>query len=324
MERRALYNSLRMNWLVDPSTPIEPWQAEDYRASSMDELFKKLHDFNIQIDKASFIALAEDCSTPEELADLVEKSDDREEADKIYLILFELWRRLIPEKQSLSIFCDELDHQIYLYDTGKSGTVEGVEDALANLKMILDENYENSEGEAEPQELLTLVINGCANDIESFLYDFIVTQIEHQNEPYALELLDNFMPYVHDIKRFQFLKAEALFSTDREASIQIVEKLVKDKDKDLEFSLELLNFLAKVGDEKLFKPLAKQTVPLLRVEEDFLDFSNICSDFFHYSDHDEKEIQIQAILKENEGKLLDGPISSSDPRIKGLLKILNS
>ena len=31
-ERRALYNSLRMHWLLDPNMAVEPWQVEDYRS----------------------------------------------------------------------------------------------------------------------------------------------------------------------------------------------------------------------------------------------------------------------------------------------------
>ena len=31
IERRALYNLMRMNWQIDPSLPAEPWQVEDYR-----------------------------------------------------------------------------------------------------------------------------------------------------------------------------------------------------------------------------------------------------------------------------------------------------
>src|SRR5438128_2674617 len=114
IERRALYNSLRLNWLQDPAISVEPWQVEDYRSFSIEKIFEQLKQKNIHLNKASFVALAENADTPEDLTDdLLADSDlDAAAQDYIYLHIFELWRTLIPEKTCLSIFCDELDHQI--------------------------------------------------------------------------------------------------------------------------------------------------------------------------------------------------------------------
>ncbi len=55
IERRALYNLLRMNWINEPTLPVESWQVEDYRALSLPDLFGRLKDFNIQLERVSFI-----------------------------------------------------------------------------------------------------------------------------------------------------------------------------------------------------------------------------------------------------------------------------
>ena len=117
--------------------------------------------------------------------------------------------------------------------------------------MILDENVDSG---ANPHELFTSVVNGCAQDVESFLYDFIQTQIEHQNNNYAQELIEGFRPFVKDEKWFELLEAEVLFPTDREAALQIVERLLrgKNKENELSFNLEVLA-LSKSGEEKRLK-----------------------------------------------------------------------
>jgi hypothetical protein len=93
-----------MDWIDDPTLDLEPWQVEDYRSFPLDGLFEKLEDLGFSIDKDSFLELAADVDTPEELTKTLkgEASDDAEE--EIYLVVFELWRRLLPDKPSLSCF----------------------------------------------------------------------------------------------------------------------------------------------------------------------------------------------------------------------------
>jgi hypothetical protein len=65
IERRALYNSLRMNWVMDPTLEVEPWQVEDYRSLPIDTIFERIEEKNIPLDKETFLALAENVDTPE-------------------------------------------------------------------------------------------------------------------------------------------------------------------------------------------------------------------------------------------------------------------
>ena len=128
LPRKVLYNLLRSNWLMDPELDVSYWQVEDYRTLSLDSLFRRLAKQHIQLDLSSFIAYAENYNTPEELTeDITENFDDSiEEQDKVYLQIFELWRRLVPEKLCLSIFCDELDYLMNLYDNGEMENTEGL------------------------------------------------------------------------------------------------------------------------------------------------------------------------------------------------------
>jgi hypothetical protein len=324
MERKALYNLLRMNWLLDPDLQVLPWQVEDYRALPMGALFERLHASQLDLDKVSFIALAEHCDNPEEMTDelLGDARISQEAEDQVYLLIFELWRRLVTEKPCLSTFCDELDHQIYLYDQGHGEKDEAMQDILANLQVVLDENVD---GGGKPLEVFDFVSNNCANDVESFLYDFIAEQIDNQNYSYASELIEGFQKYVKDDKWFEFLKARILSVSDSEGANLAVRQLVKKTvaKPDLEFILEMLTFLVQDGEKEAFVKLAKKGTTLLQVEEDFQDMLLIGADFLHNLDQEKEEALVKKILTQRQGKVSTDPIKLPDPDIQKFLKLLD-
>lgn len=324
LEKRALYNSLRLNWLIDPQVTVALWQVENYREWTIDGLFDALKKHQIQLDRTLFNALAEDCDTPEEFTDsLDEKAIDAAEQDEIYLIVFELWRRLLPEKQSLSVFCDELDHQIYLYDTDQVTTAEGIEDILANLKVILDENVDNG---ADPVDAFEAISAGCANDIESFIYDFISEQIDNQNLSYASELIDAFSDYATDVKGFDLLRTRVMADSDSDSDPEALEILIDQimeeakEDADVGFNLDVLNFLAKLGNKILFLKMLKQSLPLLQTESDFQDLTQVTQQYFHFLDDDVKEQALEHLLNRRSKLKLDQPFKKDDPDLQELVK----
>lgn len=313
-----------MNWIMQPTAEVEAWQVEDYRSMPLDGLFERLEDKNIRLDKTSFVAFADAVDAPEELTDALfgEIPDDMQVYDQIYLVVFELWRRLLPEKPCLSILCDELDHQIYLYDRGDLKVGESIEDALANLLVILDENTDEG---ANPHDAFDCINSGCANDIESFLHDFISEQIDNGNELYASELLEGFETYIHDVKWFEFLRARVLSSTDQEEADQIIKQIISKKNDllDLEFNLEVLSFLVAYGDKETFDALVKKTVPLLEVEDDFHSLLSICIDFYHRFDKEHIERALERILREREKRDPNGTIDQKDAHFSEMFKILS-
>src|SRR5581483_1928170 len=96
--QKAIYNSLRMSWLQDKTIMIEPWKVEDLRPLSLDVLFSRLQKKEIFLDRASFVSYADQFDSPEELSEWLRESVnlEEEEADEIFLLVFELWRRLVP------------------------------------------------------------------------------------------------------------------------------------------------------------------------------------------------------------------------------------
>ena len=290
IDRRAYYNLLRMGLYDDKDIVIEPWQVEDYRALPIEALFVRLQEFDLFMNRSDFLNLCEQFDTPEDLTDSLVEDD--EIYDRVYLLVFELWRRLAPEKQCLTIFCDEFDQQIFLYEKDEIEDFEPLEDAIANLQMILDENADQG---VDPHEIFNYIKTGCASDLESFLYDFIALQIDEDNIPYATELLDNISPYVEDTKWFTFLKIRLLGITDPSAAKLLIRQMVckTPTQEDLDFNLEILSFLIQGGEKKVFTHLLKQTIPLIHKEEDFKDLLSITSDYFLFLDQDRLEKEVQ-------------------------------
>lgn len=300
MNRRALFNSLRMNWVLEPTIEVQAWQVEDYRAIPLDQLFERLEDMDIRLNKSSFTAFADNADNPEDLTEdlLHDSTEDMIVQDQVYLIVFELWRRLVPEKPCLSILCDELDHQIHLYDQNQANN-EDIADALANLQVILDENTDEG---ADPLEVFEYINAGCANDVESFLHDFISEKIDDANYSYATELLEGFGPYLEDAKWFELLRARLVAVSDPDEANKIVKELTggKKPDPDLEFNLEVLSFLVAIGERETFERLAKQSVKFLQIEEDFQMLVSVSADFYHRLDREDIEKSLQVISKKRE------------------------
>lgn len=322
LERKALYNLLRMSWLRDPSIDVEPWQVEDYRQLSSQELFSRLDQAGIALDKGSYLAYAGECDTPEELFDLLVEDDlEVEIQDYIYLILFELWRQLVPEKVSLSLFCDELDHQIDFYDQGEEAHPETLQGTLASLLTVLDENLDQG---GDPSAIFSGIASGCANDIESFLYDFIAELFDNEDLAYGGELVEGFFPYVSHSFRFELLRLRLVAESDMAKAHRAFHKLVEERmeEFDFDFFLEALEFMVQGGSRKLFFKLAQGASQQAEVEDDFQELLLVCADFHRCLDHDYQEQSIEEILKKRNEEDPEKPLSAQDPDLIALLDIL--
>lgn len=331
IERRALYNSLKLNWLRDPSAKVESWQVEDLRTFPDDALFWRLKTLNWPLTKEHFLTLAEGYHSPEEMVeDLLGASEINPELqnqvtyDQVYLTLFELWRRLMPEKQTLSIFCDELDHQIYLYDQqgGKDSEVkvsQALSDVISELLEVLNEN---ADAGISPQACMESILAHSAHDVEEFLYDYITDQIEMRNFTYAHDLIEGFYPYISDIKWFDFLNVQmqvVLGEVETHTAFQTIMK--KAKTPTLDFYFEILAFLTQYGDQTTFAFFVKKSLPMLETEMDLTDLVSLIADFYHYLDDDFKEKEVLGLLKGRDGHLPEKELDARDPMLTAVKKL---
>lgn len=323
LERKALYNALRMNWERDRGTSVKEWQVRNYRDLSMEQLFEMLEELDLPMTEESLLLHAEDVDNPEELADLLsEEGESPEVDDRRYLILFELWRRLLPDQQSLSIFCDELDCAIALYDEERLDRLERMQDLLANLQEVLDENADEG---CDPQEVMESLSCYSANDIESFLYDFIAEQLEGGSHDYAAELIEGFYPYMSDPRWFDLLNARVSLLVDPETVDALLEQVVRavKEAPDLDLSLELLEVLSRCGSHDLFVGGVRETMALLEQEGDFLDLLEICQNYCVTADLSDQEGALAEMIAARQGRDEESPWKRSDWDAQRLSQILD-
>ncbi len=280
IQGKALYNLLRHNWLRNPAMTIEPWKVEDYRQIPLKELWKRLHEIGIDLDEKRFLVFAENCESPEELTEcLWLKESDVEGEDRLYLIIFELWRRILSKKQTLSLFCDEFDHRIDRYLENPEEVDELLQESFVELEDVLDQNTDEGR---DPKDTFLLVSHYCAHDLESFLYDYIAQQIDKNNDLYASELLDGFYEYVQEQKWFDFLRIRLFFMTDSAQGSVILRRLIEQvqEDPELDLLLEIADFLLVKEEPELFFQAMVQACKLIECEEDFHEVALILADYF--------------------------------------------
>lgn len=319
LQTKAIYNLLRLNAEQGLPVDVEPWALEPLREVPIEDLFKKLSSLGIRLDKHSFASFANECDTPEDLAELLlEDEADPRRHDQAYLFLFEIWRRVLPERQSLSIFCDELDHRIFLYDAAALDSDEPIQDILANLQEILEENLD--EGES-PQAIFSAICEYLAHDLEGFLYDYMAELLDDGDVGYASELLEGFLPFLPKSVWFEFLKARVIsFSNPAKANAEIAKILDRNKELDTEFLLEVLQFLSISGEHPLFIAVTQTILAQLQSEEEFEELMKVAADYYRRLDQDEVEIAIERLMKKRSSK--NFTFDPEDPDLKAFARSL--
>lgn len=324
LKGKAIFNLLRMSWIEDRNSNVKQWQVEDLRDLSIEELFSRLKKLGLILDQESFYLYAENCESPEELADCVWfEEDDLEGRDKAYLLLFELWRRFLPQRLCLSVFCDEMDQLIELYDRGELDNEEPLQNALSLLEDILDDAYDE---EGDPQLIFAEVSNYCAHDLEGFLFDYISDQIAEKNETYASELVDAFCDYVADRRRFDFLRARLFALSDSEKAnivyARILEELIEDPD--FEFAMLVAESLIHHGDVRLFMQAINQALPLVRREDEFQNLLAMVAEYYRCLDRDTEESAVKGLLQQRSSHPAEKPLDPSDRALAHIALILRA
>ena len=322
MQGKTLYNLLRLSLLEDPAQTLEPWQIEDYRQLKTPELFSRLKQLGINLTEKVFLQYAEKSASPEDLAETLWTEEEYSESfDKMYLLLFELWRRLLPHNQTLSLFCDELDHLIFLYDLDKLEDEQPLQKALQELEKILDEHVDQG---GKSSEVFAAVTEFCAHDLESFLYNYISSQIDQGNGLYASELIDGFYEYIPDKKWLDFLRMRLLIQTDADEGNLMLRRILEEQTQEpnLELLFGIAHFLTHQGDQELFIRTMKLVRPLIKTEAEFQEMLTIATEFYCLGDQTDQEKEIRSLLAERSSHVLNAPISASDVDFSRFFNVL--
>ncbi len=217
--------------------------------------------------------------------------------------------------------CNELDELIQLYEERALASYEPIEDVLSHLLLILQEQCDEGN---DPQKTFAELVLCCSHPLETFLYNFISDVVDMKNTTYALELLDDFSPYVRDKDWFSFLRLRLLAEQEPDSIVEQLDPLLRKakKNSDLELHLEILSFMVQNGNRATFRKEAKTLLPLIKKEEHFQDLLCISSDFFHCIDEEEKEKIVETLLQKREGFSLTKPFWHNDHDAISFLKLM--
>jgi hypothetical protein len=324
LQRKALYNLIQLNLARIEAGELkignlQTWQIANYRDTPAEELFLQLNALGVSFGKEHFELFGKKFEAPEEMVENLAKEREPLEQDQIFLILFELWRRFFPEKRSISIFCDELDYQMTAYDLEKPNAIA---DTLAYLQQLLEEHVDRG---LEPKQAFAIIQTYCANDIESFLFDYILNAIEGGNQRLATELLDGFGRFVSKEIWFKYLSARAEILSDPEEGYEQLEKIINQLSSDTHLDLveEMLFFLANSGNHSLFYTLAKKTIPLLKKEEDFRVYLEACYSHYDYLELKQPSLAIAFLFHSRASIPPETPLLPSDPGILEIRAIID-
>lgn len=252
---RGFYNTL----MFSSSNQKEKWQIEDYKKLSLSALFERLSDLHIPLSQAQFESFLETSESPEDLTDILsEQEEGSADYEKAYLVIFELFRRLAPQKETLSIFCDRLDCLIHDYDEGKPVAEELVK-ALHDTLKIFENHTASGLSQKETYELFSSYL---AQDLETFIYDFLCDLLEAGESTLAFELLFGFYEFLHDKTALDLLKSliNLLEHPEETESVfyNVIETVFEKKRYNL--VLDAIYFVHDAGLLKLAKELAMRLV----------------------------------------------------------------
>jgi hypothetical protein len=302
---KALYNALRLS---EPDASLASWKTQNLRVVPLEKLFSTLTSLGLHLDKDSFLAYAEECDSPEDLlALLISDSIDRlsqEDIDHIFLLLFELFRRLIPEKKPLSIVADEIDQHIFLYDDGDDTVSEELLSLLHEYLRILQQGVDEG---LTPSQAFKTSEASFAHDIARFLFDFIEERMDVEGEKWATSLLDDFQPFMPQKEWFECLRIQLSKQQNREKALEqaaaFFEKMNLKKDEGRSLALAIINFFAKEREKKLFLSCALRLLDVIEASEELSDLVEImCSFLEELGDEELSSLILQEVRK---GKSLD-------------------
>lgn len=319
LHRRALYNLMHLAQPQDLDQ-LENWQKENYRECDENTLFERLQKLGIGIPNLpTFIQLAEEFDSPDDLTEELTRKKEPLEQDKVYLCIFELWRRFLPEKRCPSVFCDELDHQFTQHLRGNLDLQEELQEIIDYFKQILDDHVDEG---ADPQVVLRSFQTYCAHNLERFLFEYTLNVIESGNLDYAYDLLEGFYSYLSEPIWFDFLIARIAMTQDPEEGTRYLSKLIKKVDS-LELAEEILVYLSQTQNHPLFCQLALKTLPLLEKEEELKEFLDMCALHFENMDLKEGRDEFNALIEKRKQINFDSPILKGDADVKCIKKLLD-
>lgn len=280
--------------------PVKSWQVKDYRKLTEEDLFNAFEKDQCFLDKQTFLSYVDKSDSPEELADTLFHQLDILEKEQRFLYIFELWRRLAPHKQTLSIFSDEMDHLIEEYEEGMMENEESLEGSLLLLQQILDNHVDEG---GVGGNALSLISPYFCHHLEAFIYEYIAYQMDQEKGLYASEMLEGLYSYVKQKRWLDFLRIRLVFAVDEKEAKRMVSRLLEflQEEIDLPLLFELLYFLNTTRAHEEYLLGLQTALDEVKIEGDIKTIGFLCASYLNHLGEFEKEkkiLDLMALKKE--------------------------
>lgn len=280
---------------------------------STEELFERLREQAIDLDHLGFQSQAKSVENPEEFTLALVQEPQLQGA--LYPVVFELWKRLLPERESLSIFCDRLDQAMFLYLDEEPSNIQ---ELLDELVLLLQEHVDKR---WKPEKIFEQLDSYLVHDLEDFLHDYFLDRLDEGEYELTDEMQEAFAPYLPKALWLQYVHARVEISKSLEEGFPLLNNVIKQlhRKPDLVLQIEILDFLASGQNTVLFFPLAKETLPLLEEEEDLIEMLLLLRDFLR--GHPEETEILDAL--ETRKIPTNTPLLANDPDLLLLERLLD-
>lgn len=274
----AYFNLCRLsfNKLKVPLPTDIAWQQQDYSNFSVEDLLQQLEDYNIFLDKKSFISLTQQFESPETLLQtFFPHNKEIEIIGPPYVRIFALWKLLAKHKRSLSILGDDLDRVIEKYDAKQEFSTEHLQGLLWECLRILENSAHTSE---ENKAAFQQFSEYLAHNFEWFLYDYAKSLLAMGSNLQASEIIDDFFPYIRDEPLFHFLQISQLLEISPSIMLQKIRGLVEEDNHSTDLLLEIARFAKTQKQKDLFLEIIPHLKGSLSKEEDFREALSLSCD----------------------------------------------
>jgi hypothetical protein len=304
---RGYYNLLWLQRLRGLPANGEVWESLDYRTLTLSKLWTSLSKLSLYFNQETFAAFCAPLDSPEELIQIL-MPHESEEKNKVYLLVFELWRRLLPDKESVSIFADQLDRKIAAYERYRDDS-----DLLLELNKAVEILESNTITEEATEEIFERLCLYVAHDLESVIYTYIESSLIDKPGDCCLLLIDHFMPYVKDKCRLQFLKLKSIPVNFVEEREQLAHYLINalEESMNISLSISLLFYLIDRGDKELFAELFSSAIGHVTEEKVLVKLLDVLMAYHGTFGREKKQNQVYAFLQKHLDKNQKIAISKS-------------
>lgn len=315
-EIKAHYNLLKMRVKEDHSIPHLPWMVEDLSQLSVDQLFDRLKLLNINLTPDNFPLYLEEVSSPEELFECVMPEGAKEELlDQAYLLIFQLYKRLSSNQEALSLFADAFDEAIDRYQQESDLARDEVLTFLQELQALLVQSKEKQ----GRKEIFKEICSYLAFDLEGFLYDFILDEIDRKEELGAKEWIELFEPYLLNPYWFEILKMRLTRrTTEQFEALYLLAKQMQDFD----FIVEVVDFFIEEEEFELAATLLLSAMDNLNIEAEFVELLCLSEGLFSEMNKEKERLEVKKIL-DNRFKIPDEKfVSKNDSELLKIKKLI--